>query len=75
LIRDFIDGLVNGTVFRASIRELGIDINREIERLIGGYERDGLLTFNELHRAIRLYAKGDVQFLFHKEDVPNTNIL
>jgi hypothetical protein len=75
LIRDFIDGLINSTVFRGGLKELGVEINHEIERLISGYDRDGNLTFNDLYRAIRLYSKGDIQFTFDKQEMANSNVL
>lgn len=47
----------------------GIEINHELERLISGHERDGQLTFNQFHKALKLHLMGQTQYEFEKHAI------
>lgn len=69
LVRDFIEGAADGVDFRIALRDMGIDINRELERLIGGHERGGQVTFQDFIKYLGMYHEGDVRYLFSEERV------
>lgn len=69
MVRDFIEGSADGVDFRIALRDMGIDINRELERLIGGHERGGHVTFQDFIKVLGLYHEGDVRYLFSEERV------
>lgn len=69
LVRDFIEGSSDGVDFRIALRDLGIDVNRELERLIGGHERGGHVTFQDFIKYLGMYHEGDVRYLFTEERV------
>lgn len=69
LIRDFIEGATDGMEFRIALRDMGIDINRELERLIGGHERGGQVTFQDFIKYLGLYHDGDVRYHFAEERI------
>jgi hypothetical protein len=77
LVRDFIEGSTSGLEFRMALKEMGIDINREMERLIGGHERGGHLSFQDFVKYLGIYHEGDVRHTFLEENVeqkPTLNI-
>eukprot|EP00026_Physarum_polycephalum_P003492 Phypoly_transcript_03504.p1 GENE.Phypoly_transcript_03504~~Phypoly_transcript_03504.p1 ORF type:complete len:605 (+),score=91.66 Phypoly_transcript_03504:512-2326(+) len=69
LVRDFIEGATDGMEFRIALRDMGIDINRELERLIGGHERGGQVTFQDFIKYLGMYHEGDVRYQFSEERV------
>jgi hypothetical protein len=52
-----------------SFFDYGVDINRELERLIGGHERGGQVTFQDFIKYLGLYHEGDVRYQFSEERV------
>jgi len=48
---------------------MGIDINREMERLIGGHERGGNVSFQDFVKFLNIYHEGDVRHHFSEETV------
>lgn len=69
LIRDFIEGSTNGIEFRVAMKEMGIDINRDMEKLIGGHERGGNTSFQDFVKCLNIYHEGDVRYHFAEETV------
>jgi len=69
LVRGFIGGATDGIDFRIALRDMGIDINRELERLIGGHERGGHVTFQDFIKYLGMYHDGDVRYHFSEERV------
>lgn len=69
LIRDFIEGSTSGLEFRVALKEMGIDVNREMEKLIGGHERGGNTSFQDFVKCLNLYHEGDVRYQFGEETV------
>eukprot|EP01112_Ceratiomyxa_fruticulosa_P010876 TRINITY_DN28_c0_g1_i1.p1 TRINITY_DN28_c0_g1~~TRINITY_DN28_c0_g1_i1.p1 ORF type:complete len:618 (+),score=139.06 TRINITY_DN28_c0_g1_i1:276-2129(+) len=67
--REFIDGNVSGVEFRTCLRESGIDINHDLERIIAGHERDGKLRFREFVKYLEIYLTGDVRYTYKTEEI------
>ncbi len=43
------------------------EVNRDMERLIGGRDRGGSMSFHEFVKLLNLYHEGDVRYSFMEE--------
>ncbi|PRP74080.1 hypothetical protein PROFUN_08704 [Planoprotostelium fungivorum] len=71
--RDFLDGRITSVAFRRALKDCGLQANGEIERMIKGHERDGLVTFNDMWRTMMAQLRGETNVEYQIQPLKNNS--